>query len=327
MVFSKKSKIVKSITLLFCIIVFNLIYACSNKEFKSTQNIYVAWSNAKDSYSFISTIKTIEAVGAKPVVLEQVKSADLKYDENYKIIDATDENGILTKDAAKQIKINTWQNSNVKDVMKGVDCIVFPGGVDICPTLYYDEEEWHGIIDDGDYSAERDVSDYLLLSYCLENDIPMLCICRGMQMLSVVSGADMIQDIATWYTQQGLHYKLLHRDIDKKDFMPHSVTVSSKESLLYQIYGEDIIDKVPSWHHQAVKSVDNTRLAVTAYTDTDGYKIIEGVERPEKRFCIGVQFHPEVAARKILDKEQDAEKYMEYDKALILFKALLKQKQ
>lgn len=326
MVFSKKSKIVKSITLLFCIIVFNLIYACSNKEFKSSQNIYVAWSNAKDSYSFISTIKTIEAVGAKPVVLEQVKSADLQYDENSKIIDATDENGILTLDAAKQIKINTWQNSNVKEVMKGVDCVVFPGGVDICPTLYYDEEEWHGILDDSEYSAERDVSDYLLLTYCLENDVPMLCICRGMQMLSVVSGADMIQDISTWYTNQGLQYQLLHRDIDKNDFMPHSVTVSSKESLLYQIYGEDIIDKVPSWHHQAVESVDNTRLVVTAYTDTDGYKIIEGVERPDKRFCIGVQFHPEVAVRKILDKEQDAEKFMEYDKAVILFKALLERK-
>lgn len=326
MVFSKKSKIVKSITLLFCIIVFNLIYACSNKVYKSSQNIYVAWSNAKDSYSFISTIKTIEAVGAKPVVLKQVKSADLQYDENSKIIDATDENGILTKAAAKQIKINTWQNSNVKDVMKGVDCIVFPGGVDICPTLYYDEEEWHGIIDDCDYSAERDVSDYLLLSYCLENDIPMLCICRGMQMLSVVSGADMIQDISTWYTNQGLQYQLLHRDIDKNDFMPHSVTVSSKESLLYQIYGKDIIDKVPSWHHQAVKSVDNTRLVVTAYTDTDGYKIIEAVERPDKKFCVGVQFHPEVAVRKVLDKEIDAEKFMEYDKAIILFKALLERK-
>lgn len=326
MVFSKKSKIVKSITLLFCIIVFNLIYACSNKEFKSSQNIYVAWSNAKDSYSFISTIKTIEAVGAKPVVLEQVKSADLQYDENSKIIDATDENGILTLDAAKQIKINTWQNSNVKEVMKGVDCVVFPGGVDICPTLYYNEEEWHGILDDSEYSAERDVSDYLLLTYCLENDVPMLCICRGMQMLSVVSGADMIQDISTWYTNQGLQYQLLHRDIDKNDFMPHSVTVSSKESLLYQIYGEDIIDKVPSWHHQAVESVDNTRLVVTAYTDTDGYKIIEGVERPDKRFCIGVQFHPEVAVRKILDKEIDAEKFMEYDKAVILFKALLERK-
>ncbi|MBR4314897.1 MAG: gamma-glutamyl-gamma-aminobutyrate hydrolase family protein, partial [Lachnospiraceae bacterium] len=259
-------------------------------------------------------------------ILEQVKSADLKYDENNKIIDATDENGILTLNAAKQIKINTWQNSNVKEVMKGVDCVVFPGGVDICPTLYYNEEEWHGILDDSEYSTERDVSDYLLLSYCLENDIPMLCICRGMQMLSVVSGADMIQDISTWYTNQGLQYQLLHRDIDKNDFMPHSVTVSSKESLLYQIYGEDIIDKVPSWHHQAVESIDNTRLVVTAYTDTDGYKIIEGVERPDKRFCIGVQFHPEVAARKILDKEQDAEKYMEYDKAIILFKALLERK-
>ena len=53
---------------------------------------------------------------------------------------------------------------------------------------------------------------------------------------------------------------------------------------------------------------------------------IEAVERPDKKFCVGVQFHPEVAVRKILDKEIDAEKFMEYDKAVILFKALLERK-
>ncbi|MBQ1890499.1 MAG: gamma-glutamyl-gamma-aminobutyrate hydrolase family protein, partial [Selenomonas sp.] len=53
------------------------------------------------------------------------------------------------------------------------------------------------------YSAERDVSDYLLMSYCLEKDVPVLAICRGMQMLSVVSGADIIQDIPTYMSGLG----------------------------------------------------------------------------------------------------------------------------
>lgn len=300
-----------------------LLFGCDKKTSNAQKEIYVAWSNAKDSYSFISTLKTIEAVGAKPIVLDQVKSFDLDYDQNNLLIEAKDEHGILKGEAAKLIKVNTWQNSNVKDVMKNVDCIVFPGGADICPTLYYEEESWHGIEEDTSYSAERDVSDYLLLSYCLENDIPMFCICRGMQMLSVVSGAEMVQDIESWYDENGFKYSLYHRDPDKKKFMAHDVNVISKDSLIYQIVGTERIENVPSWHHQMVKNVDNTRLEITALIDDGEQEIIEGVERKDKKFCVGVQFHPEVAVRKIVDSEEDAKDFMEYDIATSFFHALL----
>ena len=87
--------------------------------------------------------------------------------------------------------------------------------------------------------------------------------------------------------------------------------------------GKETISKVPSWHHQAVENIDNTRLIMTAQTETDGKRVIEGVERPDKQFCVGVQFHPEVAVRKHLEKEEDAESFMDYDTALSLFKALI----
>lgn len=48
---------------------------------------------------------------------------------------------ILTSESAKKVKVNTWQNSNVPEIMEGVDCVVFPGGKDISPTLFYDEQE------------------------------------------------------------------------------------------------------------------------------------------------------------------------------------------
>jgi putative glutamine amidotransferase len=181
----------------------------------------------------------------------------------------------------------------------------------------------YGIKEDTDYSSERDVSDYILLSYCLEKDIPILAICRGMQMLSIVSGADIIQDIGQWYEEQGIKYSNDHRDVKKENFVAHSVSVTSEESHLSKITGKETIDKVPSWHHQAVGNIDNTRLVKTAQAETDNRLIIEGVERPDKTFCVGVQFHPEVAVRKYVEKEKDADSFMDRDTALSLFKALI----
>lgn len=314
----------RTAVILFIVSIMALMSACSGKDVKPEQKVYIAWSNNQESYSFISTLCTVEAAGAKPVVLEQAISYDLHYDRNGELTDAEeDEHGILTSEAAKKVKVNTWQNSNVEEIMKDADCVIFPGGSDICPTLYYDEQDWHGIEEDTDYSAERDVSDYMLLTYCLENDIPVLAICRGMQMLCIVSGADMIQDLGQWYEGQGIRYSNDHRDAKKEKFVSHSVSVISRDSHLYRITGRETLSRVPSWHHQTVGNIDNTRLVMTAVAETDGKRVIEGVERPDKKFCVGVQFHPEVAVRKYLEKEKDAESFMDYDTALSLFKALI----
>lgn len=314
----------KNVLLLMLTVVLTvMITACAPKEEEPSEVIAVAWSDSMESYSYVSTIRTIEAAGATPVVLDQALSADLNYDENGNLVGATDEHGILTSESARKVKENTWQNSNVPELMEDVDRIVFPGGKDISPTLYYCEQGWHGVEGDTDYSAERDVSDYLLMSYCLEQDVPCLGICRGMQMMSVVSGADMIQDLPAWYGEQGVVPEYDHRDPEKEKFVSHPVDVLTHDSLLYQVMGADTISGVPSWHHQAVGNVDNTRLLVTAQAVTGGKPIIEAVERPDKKFCLGLQFHPEVAVRKHLDKEADADSFMDYDKAMEVFKALL----
>ena len=289
--------------------------------------IAVAWHNNQESYSFVSTLKAIEAAGAEPVVLDMVKSTDLEYDKSGLLTGSKDKHGILRSSAAKQVKLNRWQHSNAEKVFSDYDCIVFPGGSDISPTLYYKEQDWHGIKGDTDYSAERDVSDYLLMTYCLDKDIPMFCICRGMQMLSVVSGGDIVQDIGQYFKKKGVKYHDMHRDPEKKDLVPHPVAVKSHRSALYEMTGKDIIKGVPSWHHQMVKSVKNTALRVTAYTVTDGVKIIEGVERRDKDFAVGVQFHPEVAVRKVVDKEKNAGDFMDYETALSFFKRLIEEGQ
>ena len=294
--------------------------SCGSTPMK--KNIYVAWSNKQDSYSFVSTLKTIESIGCKPVVLDMVRANDLAYQEDGSLVDAIDEHGILLSELASKVKTNAWKHSNVEEIAKGIDCIIFPGGSDICPTLWKNEGKWHGIEGDTDYSAERDVSDYLLMSYCLEKNIPTLAICRGMQMLSVVSGAEMINDIPTYFASLGKDDDDTHRDAEKKVFAAHDVDIVDTTSLLYRTFNASVIENVPSWHHQGVLSVDGTDLTLTAETATDGVRIIEGVERKDLSFCVGVQFHPEVAVRKIVEKEIDADRYMGLESASALFKAL-----
>ena len=300
----------------------SVMTSLSCAEAPAKKNIYIAWSNKQDSYSFVSTIKAIEAIGCQPVVLDMVRSSDLSYQDDNTLMDAVDEHGILLSDLAKRIKTGPWAHSNVEEIAKGVDCIVFPGGSDICPTLWKKEGEWHGIEGDTDYCAERDVSDYLLMSYCLEKDIPMFAICRGMQMLSVVSGAGRINDIPTYFASLGKDDGQTPRDAEKKVFAAHDVEIVDTSSLLFKTTHAETLKKVPSWHHQGVLSIEGTALSLTGVTLTDGVRIIEGVERKDLSFCLGVQFHPEVAVRKIVDKEDDADKFMDLESASSFFKAL-----
>ncbi|MCR5095468.1 MAG: gamma-glutamyl-gamma-aminobutyrate hydrolase family protein [Erysipelotrichaceae bacterium] len=223
------------------------------------------------------------------------------------------------------IRQNGYKGSNIESVMKDVRCLILPGGSDISPSLYRDPQPSLVSADDLDYCAERDVSDYLLTMYCLDKDIPLLAICRGMQMLSIVSGASMIQDIGSWLNEQDVTYHDLHRNPLKNDFAAHDVSVIDQESLLYSLMKKDLLENCPSWHHQGVGSIDGTALAVTAITQTDGIEIIEAMERKDKRYIIGIQYHPEAAVRKTVDKETDVNKFMSAEEALVLFKALLEE--
>ena len=103
------------------------------------------------------------------------------------------------------------------------------------------------------------------------------------------------------------------------------VEVLDHSSWLYKMTGSDVIHGVPSWHHQCVGSVEGTPLRVAGRTMTEGVSIIEAVERTDKTFAIGLQYHPEAAIVKRLDGAANASQFMSYDEALVYFKALVKQ--
>lgn len=312
----------------------SVLTACSSSEDNpvgggdTPVRIGIAWRGDSTSVSYTSAVQSVREAGAVPVPLPLLKSPVMEYDGDQLLAQYTDEHGILLQEYVDKVKASPFDGQDIGSLLAGLDGLVFTGGSDISPTLYKNPEPWHGIEAEGNCDGRRDVSDYILMSWCLEREqsLPVLCICRGMQMLSIVSGAQMIQDLRSWFEEQGLDYNDEHRTEPTadhgRDFAAHDVTVTDATSLLRQIVRTDVVSRVPSWHHQAVRSVEGTPLKVTAVTKTGGIDIIEAVERTDKPFFIGLQYHPEVAVAKHANKAADAARFMDYDDALCYFRAL-----
>ncbi len=247
---------------------------CATAEvvpFPEAPVIGIAWRADTDSEFFTNICRAVEEAGGTWVLLDQVTSADLAYDDAGKLTEGVTALGSLDGDAAKYVRLNTWHGSNAAEAVGDVSIVLFTGGEDISSTLFFEPEPWHGIVAEIDYNAERDVSDYLTMSYCLDNDIPVMGFCRGMQMLGVISGAEMIQDIPARFAELGVEYDDTHRNQKAtpeayRDYAAHDVEVA-EGSRLHDIVGGTTLTGCPSWHHQAIGNVDNTRLIVTGTTD------------------------------------------------------------
>ncbi len=303
------------------------IKASASENISAKPVIGIAWRADLDSEFYTNICTAIEQAGGDYVLIPQVRSADLKYDKDGKLKKGVASTGALTKSAGKLVRTNSWYGSNAADAVADVDAVVFTGGEDISPSLYFKQVKWHGIEEEKDYNAERDVSDYLLMSYCLDADIPVMGFCRGMQMLGVISGATVIQDIPTYFAGLGKEYNFEHRNVKTspeqyRDYAPHDVRVA-RDSILYDIVGKTGLAGCPSWHHQALRSVDNTRLKVTGTLNVSGVDMIEAIERADKTCALGVQFHPEAAVVKNLKNAENAADFMSTKKALRFFEYLL----
>ena len=163
--------------------------------------------------------------------------------------------------------------------LEKVDCLIMTGGEDVDPA-YYGEKPDPNL---EEVNKERDASDMAILQAAIDEDMPVLCTCRGMQVLNVLSGGSLIQDIPTSDEYKG--DEIVHRDPAEEDFTYHVITLDGQ---LARIAGDTSLE-VNSWHHQGVKELGDN-LKVTA-TSEDG--MIEGMEREDCSYVIGVQFHPE----------------------------------
>ena len=320
----RRSFAVLLIVFSLCSVIFT---GCTADHSQEEVVIGIVWRADTDSEFYTNIVAAVEEAGGKPVLLDQVKADYLTYDSYNTLVDCTDEVGGLTLESANAVKENLWEGTNIKEVMQGIDAVIFTGGEDISSSLYSDPEPWHGIEAEIDFNATRDVSDYILMSYCIEKDIATVGFCRGMQMLAVVSGAKMIQDIPTHFQNLNKEYLYQHRNEKAtpesyRDYAPHDVSVAN-DSLSYEIYQQDLLTGCPSWHHQAGLNVDDTNLIVSGSVNTNSEKMIEIIEYTGKDFIIGFQFHPEAAVVKHLQGADNAADFMDRETALLVFEALV----
>ena len=159
-----------------------------------------------------------------------------------------------------------------------LDGLVLSGGADIDPD-YLGEEP----LDCISVNPRRDAQELMLVRLAVERQIPILGICRGIQMLTAALGGKLYQDIKT---QHGVPC-IEHSQTIARGLPSHDVKIE-KDSLLYSLTGTETL-AVNSFHHQAVKEVPQG-FRVTA-TASDG--IIEAMESTVFRPILGVQWHPE----------------------------------
>lgn len=172
------------------------------------------------------------------------------------------------------------------DVLRRASGILLAGGGDVDPSHF--GETPHPTFDAAE--SGRDDYEIELIRLAIERDLPLLAICRGIQVLNVARGGTLVQDIPTELPGT-LEHKLAvppHNAFD----LAHEVWIE-KDSLLSRLAGDsqksgDTAD-VNSRHHQSVKLL-GAGLVTTA-TAPDG--VIEAIEDPSRRFCLGVQWHPE----------------------------------
>jgi putative glutamine amidotransferase len=168
-------------------------------------------------------------------------------------------------------------------LLKDLDGLVLSGGGDVDPALFGEAPHpAYAPAEEG-----RDAAEIALVQAALVSKIPVLAICRGIQVLNVAAGGTLVQDIPTQ-----VRHSLAHRIDKPKDFPAHEVAVS-RGSKLAALLGTDAsrpIVEVNSRHHQSVKAVA-PGFHVTAKA-TDG--VIEALESDDRSaFCVGVQWHPE----------------------------------
>lgn len=164
------------------------------------------------------------------------------------------------------------------DIAGCLDGLMLTGGSDVEPSRY--GELKHPLC--GDPDPDRDVTELALLRLAADRGLPVLGICRGLQVLNVAAGGSLYQDIPTQVPAA-----LRHDFAPNRTSLPHEVTVAPG-SRLAGILGETVV-AVNSLHHQAVKEL-GPGLRASAYAP-DG--VIEAVEAAGDRFVVGVQWHPE----------------------------------
>ncbi|MCC7243465.1 MAG: gamma-glutamyl-gamma-aminobutyrate hydrolase family protein [Acidobacteria bacterium] len=173
-------------------------------------------------------------------------------------------------------------NETAAAIVGRVGGVLLTGGGDVDPTIY--GETPHATYETAE--PGRDAFDIALARAAVEANVPLLAICRGMQVLNVAMGGTLVQDIPT-----EMAGALTHAISEPRLAIAHEVWVT-KDSRLWDIMSDKLDGEslqVNSRHHQSVRQMaPGFEVSATA---PDG--VIEAMERPASTFCVAVQWHPE----------------------------------
>jgi putative glutamine amidotransferase len=158
-----------------------------------------------------------------------------------------------------------------------LDGLILSGGEDIDPS-YFKENPMIGL---GEVSPERDRLESIIGLEMLSLGKPVLGICRGIQVMNVIAGGSLYQDLPRQI--KGMQ----HSQKAPRSHLAHEVEIL-RNSLLYRLFGTTSV-KVNTFHHQAVKDV--APGFIVSAKAKDG--VVEAIESTKHPFAVGVQWHPE----------------------------------
>jgi putative glutamine amidotransferase len=188
--------------------------------------------------------------------------------------------------AGGEPRVLDYATDRPADVVKSAGGILLAGGNDVLPSIY--GESAHETFEAAE--AGRDEYEIELVRRARDADVPLFAICRGVQLLNVAQGGTLIQDIPSQLAE-ALEHKLAvppHQSFD----LAHEIWIE-KDSRIATLLRERLEGgdscEVNSRHHQALKDLGEG--LITTATAPDG--VIEAVEDPNRRFWLGVQWHPE----------------------------------
>lgn len=168
------------------------------------------------------------------------------------------------------LPVNVPLDADPADYLPHLSGVVLTGGADVAPGRYGQDADGNG-----GYEPERDELELALLDGALASDLPVLGICRGLQLINIHAGGDLHQHVPE------------HSRYDVRPSTTVHAVTTEPGSTLHGLFGPDV--EVNSLHHQTVDVVGRG-LTVTARSDDD---TVEGLEI-DGRPVVAVQWHPEM---------------------------------
>lgn len=189
--------------------------------------------------------------------------------------------GILEAGGTPVMLPLTDDAKTLSEIVATCDGILVTGGQDVSPVLYGERSAETAALC-GEFCAARDKMESVLIPLAVREDVPMLGICRGIQVINAVLGGTLWQDLPKQRPSE-----VEHHGLPPYEEPVHEVDVLSATPLAERIGAGPYA--VNSYHHQALKDLAPGLEAMALAPDG----AIEAIWRPESRFLWGVQWHPE----------------------------------